>query len=105
MARADAVGLVEHDVGRAVPRGGEAAEGLGADPGAGVQVDDGLQDDVRTAGGHHRLEAVADLGLPLLQPDLRLDHQGRGVGEHLHERQVAREDLGVGDQPEGAKVP
>jgi hypothetical protein len=49
VAPADAVGLVEDDVGRAVPRSGEAAEDLGADPGAGVQVDDGLQDDVRTS--------------------------------------------------------
>ena len=87
---ADAVGLVEDDVGRALPLRGEAAERLGADPGAGAEADDGLQDDVRPAGGHDRCEAVADLGVALLQPHLRLDDQGRGVGEHIHQRQVAR---------------
>ena len=61
VAEVDAVRLGEDDVGRHAPLRGEPAQRLGADAGAGGEVDDRLQRDDRAAVGDQRREPVLDL--------------------------------------------
>ena len=90
--------LVEADVRRLGPVRREAAQCLGADPGAGRELDDRLQDDERAAGLHQRGQPFRDLVAAQLLADAGLDDQGRGVREHLHQRAVALGQRRVGGE-------
>jgi hypothetical protein len=82
---------------------GKAAERLRAGPLAGGEVDDGLQEDDRTALLQERVEAFLDLRPVLLLPQAGLDDRRGGRGEHVHQRLVPGGQLGVGGEAEGAE--
>ena len=85
----DAVGLLEADVRRTTPLGGEPAEGLRADPVAALQVDDRLEDHLGPTARHERGQPGLDLVAPGALHHLGLDDHRRGMGEHVHQRLVA----------------
>jgi len=62
-----------------------------------------LQQHHRAAAFHQRAQPALDLGVVAALFDLRLDDQGRGVRQHLHQGPVALGELRVGCEARAAE--